>query len=58
MKFERWRKIVGISRTAAWRLRKAGKLPVVVRYNQVFVTAATIKAFFADDGKKFRTPAT
>ena len=56
MKLERWRKIVGISRTAAWRLRKTGKLPFILRYNHVYITAATIKAFFADDGTKPRNP--
>jgi hypothetical protein len=54
MKLEKWRKAVGISRTAAWRLRKTGKLPVVVRYGSVYVTADTIKTYFSNDGSKPR----
>ena len=54
MKLEKWRRAVGISRTAAWRLRKTGKLQVIVRYNQVYVTADTIRNFFTNDGTKPR----
>ena len=54
MKLERWRKIIGISRSYAWRLRKTGKLPVIVRYGIAFVTAETIENFFTNDGSKVR----
>jgi hypothetical protein len=55
MKLSKWRRIVGISRTAAWRLRKSGKLPVVVRYGQAYVTAETIANFFKNDGSNTRS---
>jgi hypothetical protein len=55
MKLEAWRKIVGISRTVAWRMRKTGKLAVIVRNGTVFITAETIRNFFTDDGSKPRT---
>jgi hypothetical protein len=54
MKLEKWRKIVGISRTTAWRLRKTGRLPVVIRYGTAFLKAETIRNFFTDDGSKSR----
>ena len=47
MRLSKWRQIVGISRTTAWRMRKEGKLKVVVRYGQPYVTADTIREFFA-----------
>lgn len=52
MRLSKWRKIVGISRTTAWRLRKEGKLAVVVRYGQVYVTAGAIRSFFENNGAK------
>ena len=54
MKLDVWRKAVGMSRTTAWRLRKEGKLPFIVRYGSVYVTAETIKNFFTNDGSKPR----
>ena len=54
MKLEKWRKMVGISRTAAWRMRKEGKLPIIVRYGISYLTAETIKNFFTNDGTKLR----
>ena len=54
MKLSKWAKLVGISRTAAWKYRKDGKLPVVVRYGTAYVTAETIKSFFTNDGTKPR----
>jgi hypothetical protein len=55
MKLSKWAKLVGISRTSAWRFRREGKLPVVVRYGTAYVTAATIRDFFVGDGSKVRT---
>jgi len=52
MRLNRWAKIVGISRTSIWRLRRAGKLPVVVRHGVAYLTAATIREFFVSDGSK------
>ena len=54
MRLDAWRKIVGLSRTTAWRYRKEGKLPVVVRYGIAYVTADTIRNFFTNDGTKPR----
>jgi predicted site-specific integrase-resolvase len=54
MKLEKWRKIVGISRTFAWSLRRDGKLPTIVRYETVYVTSDTIRSFFQNDGSKPR----
>jgi hypothetical protein len=54
MRLEKWRKIVGISRTVAWRLRKTGKLAVILRYGQVYVPAETIRNFFVSDRTKPR----
>jgi len=54
MKLSKWIKLVGISRTAAWRYRRTGKLPVVVRYGVAYLTAATIQDFFVSDGTKPR----
>jgi hypothetical protein len=56
MKLSKWREIVGMSSTTAWRLRRAGKLPVIVRYGVAYVTAETIKNFFTNDGSKTRKP--
>ena len=42
MKLEKWRKIIGIFRTFAWRLCKGGRLPVIVRYGTAYVTAETV----------------
>jgi hypothetical protein len=54
MKLSKWIEKVGISRTAAWRFRKEGKLSVVVRYGTAYVTAETIRNWFTDDGSKTR----
>ena len=56
MKLSKWREIVGMSSTTAWRLRRAGKLPVIVRYGTAYVTAETISYFFTNDGSKTRKP--
>lgn len=56
MRLARWRKVVGISRTTAWRWVKTGKLPVVYRYGIPFLTAKTMREFFVDDGSKRRSP--
>ena len=56
MRMSKWCKIVGISRTSAWRLRKSGRPPVVMRYGVPFLTADTIKRFFSDDGSTPRMP--
>jgi hypothetical protein len=54
MKLSKWAKLVGISRTAAWRFRQEGKLAVVVRYGTAYVTAETIRDWFTNDGSKTR----
>jgi hypothetical protein len=56
MRLELWRRAVGISRTTAWRLRKAGRLKTITRYGVVYITAAEIKEFFQDDGTEPRRP--
>jgi predicted site-specific integrase-resolvase len=43
-------KVVGISKTTAWRWRKDGKLKVVFRYGKAYVTADTIQKFFTGEG--------
>jgi hypothetical protein len=54
MRLSKWLNLVGISRTTAWRLRKQGKLPVIVRYGTPFLIAETIRNFFVDDGSRAR----
>lgn len=56
MKLSKWRELVGISRTVAWRLRKSGRLAVIVRYGEAYVTAETIAGFFTNDGSTIREP--
>jgi len=57
MKLSKWAKLVGISRTSAFRFRREGKLRVVVRYGTAYVTAETISEWFTDDGSKPRAVA-
>jgi hypothetical protein len=54
MRLSKWLDLVGISRTTGWRLRKQGKLPVIIRYGTPFLTAEAIRNFFVDDGSRPR----
>ena len=56
MRLARWCKLVGISRRTAHRYRKSGRLKVIVRYGQAYVTPQTIADFFVDDGSETRRP--
>lgn len=56
MRLSKWCATVGISRTAAWRLRRSGKLQTVTRYGISYVTAKTIQEFFTNDGSTVRRP--
>jgi predicted DNA-binding transcriptional regulator AlpA len=54
IRLSKWRRQVGLSRTTVWRWRKEGRLPVVERYGVAFLTAETVKSFFAADHSKTR----
>jgi hypothetical protein len=56
MRLNRWCKIVGISGRTARRWRKAGRLNVIVRFGQPYVTPQTVGEFFVDDGSETRRP--
>jgi hypothetical protein len=49
VRLSKWAQAVGISRTTVWRLRKAGKLSVVVHKGLLFVTEDTVKKFFQNE---------
>lgn len=55
MRLSKWLKVVGIPDRTARRWRAAGKLPVVIRYGQAYITAETIRNFFTNDGTQTRT---
>src|SRR5215471_8728316 len=52
MRLSRWCAITGINPRTARRYRLAGKLKVIVRYGQAYVTPQAIAEFFVDDGSE------
>lgn len=55
MRLAKWCKLVGISTRTARRYSKAGKLKVIVRYGQSYITREGIAEFFTNDGTTTRT---
>jgi hypothetical protein len=52
MRLSKWCAAVGISRTKCWRLRKAGKLPVVIRFGTPYVTPRRLANFSPTTARK------
>jgi hypothetical protein len=56
IRLSRWCALTGISPRTARRYRNAGRLKVIVRYGQAYVTSQASADFFVDDGSATRGP--